>query len=119
MALYGDTNRTLREAQDLGETTLFAMGQQREQLTSTRAKAQEVSGFTKATHREIAGMGRRRAIKRCTLWFIIIIQFAVIAGMFYRLATHGFRFLDEDAADGGGAEAAGPDLDPDLDDHFP
>jgi len=119
MAIYGETSRTLKDAQDLGERTLFAMDQQLEQLASTREKAQEVSGFTKATHREIAGMGRRRAIKRCVLWLIILVQFAVIGGMFYRLGTNGFRFLDQEPESGGG-EDGGLDREPDAaDDHFP
>lgn len=115
MALYGDTSRTLKETQEMGESTLFAMGQQREQFQQTQNKAKEVSGFTKQTHAEINRMGRRRTLKRMTLWLIIFVQFVIIGGLFYRLCTNGFKLLKHEEEE----VAKGEVNIPDDDDHFP
>lgn len=116
MALYGDTSRTLKETQELGEETLLALGQQREQFQHTQKRAREVSGFTKRTHEEIARMGRARTLKRCALWLVIVAQFATIAALFYRLCTNHFRLLAQTTTGEGGGGAPDPDEDQQ---HFP
>ena len=116
MALYGDTSRTLKETQELGEETLLALGQQREQFQHTQKRAREVSGFTKQTHAEIAKMGRARALKRFLLWSIILAQFAVIGGLFYRLCTNHFRLLAQTTTGEGAGGAPDPD---EGEQHFP
>lgn len=78
----------LQETEEIGATTLNKLDTQRNQLSQTQRRANEVHEFTLETREAVHELTKRRKRRRVMLWSIIIAQLLVIAGLCSRLRTH-------------------------------
>uniref|UniRef100_A0A7S3NI98 t-SNARE coiled-coil homology domain-containing protein n=1 Tax=Aureoumbra lagunensis TaxID=44058 RepID=A0A7S3NI98_9STRA len=81
--LMDDTENVIEETHEIGQRTLFSLGQQRNQFMRARDKAQDVREAARATRTTLREIAHRRARKRAFLWTLISFLLFVIFVLSY------------------------------------